>query len=164
MLRLALVLAFLSWPITLSATPLDKALPGAVQRGQATFSYFGVPLYDARLFTLGGAKLDWQQDFALELKYKRRLSENDLIQATLREMARMGGQVPIASQLATCFQDVNRSDTYLAITDGPDRIRFWRNGQPTCTLSYPRIKRRFMDIFLGQKTQSARFTRRLKGM
>ncbi len=78
-------------------------------------------------------------------------------------MKRIGNDAPVEDQLLRCFDAVGKGDRYLAVTDGPDKIGFWRNGKRVCTLSYPRIKERFMEVFLGDNTQSRAFTRRLKG-
>lgn len=141
---------------------LETVLPGAELRGEATLRYLGLPVYEAQLFTPSGRPLDWNDDFALQLTYLRAFSQGDLVEATLREFTRLGGALPLEKPLADCFLGVSRGDRYLAVTDGPDRIRFWRNGQQTCTLSYPRIKLRFMSIFLGDNTQSQGFTRALR--
>ncbi|WP_299927075.1 hypothetical protein [uncultured Pelagimonas sp.] len=156
--------AFLSLvPIASSATPLSSALPGAEIRGQASLRYLGVKIYDAKLFTKGGSALDWSQDFALELTYKRNLSQYDLVEATLREMSRMGNAMPIRTQLETCYQAVAPGDRYLAISSGPDQLRFWRNDRAACTLSQKGIKTKFMEIFLGDNSRSRRFSRALLG-
>lgn len=163
MRKLALALCLIIGAMPAQALPLSSVLEDAELRGTATFRYLGLPLYRARLYTQGGAPLDWRQDFALELSYKRNLTERDLVEATLREMNRVGKAAPVRDQLMRCFDDVGKGDRYLAVTDGPNRIGFWRNGKRVCTLSYPQIKQRFMAIFLGDNTQSRAFTRRLKG-
>ncbi len=150
-------------PMTVLADPLSKVLPGAELRGEATFRYVGFTIYDARLFTIGAAPLNWSQDFALELTYRRKLSQYDLVEATLREMNRMGKALPIRAKLESCYQAVGRGDTYLAVTQGPDVITFWRNDRPARTLRFAGIKTRFMSVFLGDNTQSPRFTRDLRG-
>ncbi len=147
-----------------AAASQARNLPqGAEQRGEATFSFLGFQIYKARLFTQGGQALDWSQDFGLELTYQRRLSQSDLVDATLQEMARVGNPLPIRSQLQKCYQPVGPGDSYLAVSDGPDRLNFWRNGVAVCTLTQDEIKTRFMEIFLGEDSRSARFTRVLLG-
>ena len=144
--------------------PREDFRPFADIRGAATFRYLGVALYDASLFTPGGGALNWTRDFGLELRYKRTLSQKSLVDATLREMERLGADVPGRGKLERCFDDVGRGDSYLAVSQGPNAIGFWRNGRQVCTLSHPGIKRSFMSIFLGENTQSAAFTRQLLGL
>lgn len=163
MRKLAILLLAIVAPCTLFASPLKGVLPDAELRGQATFRYLGFPLYEARLFTKGARPLDWEQDFALELRYLRNLTSYDLVESTMRELKRTGGSLPVRDQLNVCFDDVGKGDSYVAVTQGANKIGFWRNGKRTCTLTHPRIKRRFMDIFLGDNTKSRSFTRRLRG-
>lgn len=150
-------------PIVAGASQPSNLPRGAEQRGEAAFSFLGFQIYKARLFTQGGRPLDWSQDFGLELTYQRRLSQSDLVEATLREMARMGNALPIRGQLEQCYQPVSPGDSYLAVSDGPDRLTFWRNGIAVCTLTQTDIRTRFMEIFLGEDSRSARFTRALLG-
>ncbi|WP_275392426.1 hypothetical protein [Aliiroseovarius sp. Z3] len=141
----------------------SSVLPGAKVRGAATLRFLGLPLYQARLFTVGGGALNWSQDFGIELTYLRDLTQYDLVEATMREFKRTGGTLPLEAKLNACFDAVGKGDRYLAISDGPDNIGFWRNGVRTCTLTYPQIKQRFMGIFVGENTRSKPFTRKLTG-
>ncbi|SLN71901.1 hypothetical protein ROA7450_03975 [Roseovarius albus] len=163
MLRGVLALGFIVAAGVASATPVDNILPDAEPRGQATFRFLGLPIYHARLFTANAAPLSWQNDFAIELTYKREIAQKELVGSTLQEFDRLGSPLPLRDNLMRCFYDVNKGDRYLAVSDGPDRIRFWRNGKRTCTLAYPDIKKRFMSIFVGDNTRSQSFTRRLVG-
>lgn len=164
MYSLILAIFLLNSAIIAHASPVGSILPSAEQRGEATFRFLGIPMYKARLYTDGGRVFDWQQDFALELTYQRNLTEYDLIESTLREMKRLGQTPQVEDQLALCFDDVAPGDSYLAVTDGSDRIGLWRNGRSACTLSHPQIKRQFMSIFLGENSRSAKFTRNLRGL
>ncbi len=158
-----LSLVLLLVPGGLLASPVFGQIENAGVRGAATFRFLGLPLYDARLYTPSGAEFNWQDDFGLELRYRRNLTQKDIVDATLQEMDRIGSSAPVKDQLEKCFVAVGKGDSYLAISQGSDRIAFYRNGQKTCTLAYPGIKRSFMSIFLGDNTKSASFTRRLRG-
>ncbi|WP_420585681.1 hypothetical protein [Ruegeria sp.] len=150
-------------PGGLAASSGLKELDNPQLRGTATFRYLGFPLYDAQLFTPDGAAFSWSEDFGLELKYRRNVTQKALINSTLDEMKRIGRAAPVRDQLQTCFKAVSKGDRYLAVSDGPDTVSFWLNGRKTCTMSYPGIKRSFMSVFLGDKTRSAAFTQRLRG-
>ena len=150
-------------PLGVQASPIEMALPDAQVRGESTFRYVGIPIYNARLYTASGGPLDWQDDFALELTYLRRFSQKDLVNSTLQEFTRVGTALPVRKDLSGCFIDVARGDRYLAISDGPNEVSFWHNGNKTCNLRYPNIKARFMGIFLGDNSRSRTFTQRLLG-
>ncbi|MFY2824336.1 hypothetical protein [Ruegeria sp. MALMAid1280] len=161
--RAALLSLALLAPDGLVASSGLNTLDGAQLRGTATFRYLGLPVYDAQLFTPGGAAFSWNQDFGLQLQYRRNVSQKALVNSTLDEMQRIGRAVPVRDQLQTCFKAVKKGDLYLAVSEGPDKVSFWLNGRKTCTMSYPGIKRSFMSVFLGENTRSAAFTQRLRG-
>ncbi|WP_282152215.1 hypothetical protein [Ruegeria atlantica] len=150
-------------PVGLAASTVSNELPNAELRGSATFRYLGLPIYDAKLFTPGGAPFSWSDDFGLQLTYRKNLKQKALVESTLDEMTRQGNSGLTQAQLEQCFQAVSKGDSYLAISEGPNKVGFWRNGRKTCTLSGPGVKKTFMSIFLGDNTRSASFTRQLKG-
>ncbi len=163
MRSLVFALLTLLFPLGADASTIKTVLPEAELRGTATFRYFGFPIYEAQLFTPSGASLDWKEDFGLELKYLRKLTEYDLVEGTMRELNRTGSALPIRGKLEACFRDVRKGDKYLAISKGQNQIGFWFNGQHVCTLKHSKIKFRFMSIFLGESTRSQSFTRKLRG-
>ena len=163
MLRFAVFFALLTAPTLLQASIVKSVLSTAEVRGEATYRFIGLSLYQARLYTKDGAPLDWNEDFGIELNYLRGLTKRDLVEGTLQELERAGNPLPVREQLAQCFDDVRKGDQYLAVSRGQDQIGFWRNGVRVCTLSHPQIKQRFMAIFVGENTRSKSFTRKLKG-
>ena len=160
--KLAILVALLVMPGINLASQAKTALQDVELRGVATFRYLGFPLYEARLFTKGGTPLDWNVDFGLELTYLRNLTAFDLVESTMQEPGRTGGDLPVRDQLNSCFVDIRKGDRYLAFSQGQNKIGFWRNDRRICMLCHPRIKTRFMAIFLGENTRSKSFTRRLR--
>lgn len=163
LMRPALLSLCLLTPGGLAASSGLNELDNPQLRGAATFRYLGLPLYDAQLFTPGGAAFSWNQDFGLQLQYRRNVSQKALVNSTLDEMQRIGRAAPVRDQLQVCFKAVKKGDRYLAVSEGPNMVSFWLNGRKTCTMSYPGIKRSFMSVFLGENTRSAAFTQRLRG-
>lgn len=159
--RICTILAAVLLPVMAWAGAVETALPGAKLRGEAAFRFLGAKLYTGRLYTRGGGALDWNQEFALELTYARRLSRRDLVEATLRELDRQGAPRPDRARVETCFRAVQPGDRFLAVSQGRDAVGFWFNDQPSCVLKAPNIKRDFMSIFLGPKSRSKRFTQGL---
>lgn len=161
--RAALLSLALLIPGGLAASPLSDWLSDPRQIGGSTFRFLGLPVYDAKLFTPNGAAFNWAEDFGLQITYRRNISQKTLVESTLDEMARQGNPAPTQTQLEACFRAINKGDTYLAISEGPNKVGFWLNGVQTCTLTNKGIKRSFMSVFLGDNTRSASFTRQLKG-
>ena len=94
---LCLLLAALST----AAADWRAELPAARRLGVGEFTWFGLRLYTAQLWTAGPVH-DWNQPFALELLYHRSLSKGTLVQATLEEMRRLNGG-SITSQHRTAW-------------------------------------------------------------
>lgn len=163
MRKAVLMAALLVCPALAQASIVKSVLEDAELRGAATYRFIGFPLYEARLYTQDGAPLDWSEDFGLELEYRRNLTAYDLIEGTMRELRRTGAPLPVRDQLAQCFRDVQKGDRYAAVSDGPDRVAFWRDDRRVCTVAHPGIKEGFMRIFLGENSRSRSFTRALKG-
>ncbi|WP_166415785.1 hypothetical protein [Cochlodiniinecator piscidefendens] len=132
------------------------------QRGEATFRWFGIPVYDARLFTPGGAALNWQQDLTLELTYRRALARQSLIDSTQSEMQRLGYTRPQDADLQSCFRNVRPGDTFRAQTEGADQLRLYLNGAEVCRLAQPDIRRGFMSIFLSDNSRAPNVSRHLR--
>ena len=163
MRKAVLIAAVMVCPALAEASIIKSVLADAELRGAATFRFVGFPLYDARLYTQDGAPLDWSEDFGLELQYRRNLTAYDLVESTMRELRRTGTPLPVRDQLEQCFEAVQTGDRYAAVSDGPDRLAFWRNDRRGCTGAHPGIKQGFMRIFLGENSRSRSFTRALKG-
>lgn len=158
MLRSVLLLGFI-----LVGHSLAWASPDNFQkRGEATFRWFGVAIYDARLFTPDGTRVNWQQDLTLELTYRRALTRQSLVDSTQSEMQRLGYTTPQAVDLNSCFRDVAPGDFFRAQSDGADQLRFYFNGVEVCTVSQPAIRRGFMSIFLSDNSRAPGFSRRLR--
>lgn len=146
-----------------AANALPSSLEGVKLRGEATFRFLGIPVYDARLYTRNGAALSWSDTFGVELTYRKNLTQYDLVEGTMRELNRTGAPMAVRAKLENCFKDVKKGDRFLAVAQGPNQVGFWLNDQPRCTLKHPQINARFMGIFLGENSRSASFTRKLKG-
>jgi hypothetical protein len=147
----------------LAASPVTEALKDAQLKGTATYRYLGLTIYDAKLYTPGGAPFSWNEDIGLQLTYRRNFKKKALINSTLEEMERIGRSAPIRDQLEVCFRAVTKGDQFLAVSDGPDTVTFWLNGRETCTMRYPGVKRSFLSVFLGENSRSAAFTQQLRG-
>lgn len=102
MLRFAVFFALLTAPTLLQASIVKSVLSTAEVRGEATYRFIGLSLYQARLYTKDGAPLDWSEDFGIELNYLRGLTKRDLVEGTLQELERAGNPLPVREQLTQC--------------------------------------------------------------
>lgn len=135
--------------------------------GSVTIRYLGVAMYDAELFTSGGAAFRWQDPMALRLTYRRGFSADQLTDATMQELTRISGQsasdARLRANLASCYSDVSKGDSITAASTGPNTLSIWLNGAKVCDISAPGIQKRFFGIWLAPESRVARLGPQLKG-
>ncbi|MCG7494258.1 hypothetical protein [Thalassobius sp. Cn5-15] len=146
---------------------VKSALPAAAELGAAKVRWFGLPIYDGRLFTTKAAAFDWQKPFALELTYQRGFSQEQLLTATNKELIRMEGRLPdqsmIVEKLTQCYRTVAKGDRFVAFGARKDRITFLFNGQRSCDLDHPDVRKRVMSIWLSDQSRDPALSRKLRG-
>ncbi len=148
-----------------SAPPAEvgSELPGASLAGSTRMRYFGLNIYDARLWVTAGFKpaAFWQSPLALELTYLRSLSGSAIAQRSLDEMRRGG---PISQDTAdrwlaamnAAFADVKAADRITGMYVPGQGAKFWLNGQPRPGIKDPEFSRLFFGIWLADHTSEPR--------
>lgn len=146
---------------------IAEALPGATQVGEASYSFLAWTVFDAGLWTSGGA-FAWERPFALSLTYRRAFSARALTEQTLTEMQERGAGnaqslAPLRQQLVTCFANVASGDRITAVSLGPHRAVIYYNGVLRCSLERPGLRRDFFGIWLDAQGDARAFSDRLRG-
>lgn len=124
--------------------------------GQGTLRWFGLRIYDATLWTPGGAP-DYARPFRLELRYARNLRGAAIAERSGEEIARLGFGTPEErtgwlAAMRRIFPDVAEGDA-LAGEHLPGRgARFFRNGRPIGEVADPGFSRAFFSIWLDPRT------------
>jgi hypothetical protein len=144
-----------------SAVPpeVGAAVPGARLQGSGRLRYFGLHVYDARLWSgpaaLGG---DWAGvSFALELEYARSLDGAKIADRSLAEMRR---QEDIAAataerwlaEMKRVFPDVREGDRLTGIHLPGQGARFHFNGALAGEVSDAAFARLFFGIWLSPRS------------
>jgi hypothetical protein len=135
------------------------ALPAARLVGQGTLRWFGLAVYEARLWAAEGfdaLRFD-AHPFALELRYLRRLDGPAIAERALDEMRRGG---PIADPDAAAwraamrgaFPDVSPGDRLTGVHEPALGTRFHFNGRVTREIGDTAFARRFYAVWLGTHT------------
>jgi Chalcone isomerase-like len=142
-------------------------LPGARLHGSATLRYFGLAVYDIRLWapetTLDdplGAPL------ALELQYSRALKGAHIAQRSLDEMARQGPLAPAQRQrwlaeLQSLLPDVAAGDRLTGVQRPGERLRLFHNGRLRGEVADAEFTRQFFGIWLAPATSEPGLRRQL---
>lgn len=148
-----------------TAQPPEMAgeLPGASLAGSTRMRFFGLNIYDARLWVPAGFKpaTYWQSPLALELSYLRSLSGSAIAQRSLDEMRRGG---PISQETAdrwlaamnAAFADVKAGDRITGMHTPGQGAKFWLNGQPRPSIKDAEFSRLFFGIWLAEHTSEPR--------
>ena len=149
---------------------LAASLPGARLQGSGRLRFFGLHVYDARLWTAGAAAgPDWAAaPLALELEYARSLKGVLIAERSLKEMRRQGD---IADADATrwlaamtdCFPDVQAGDRLTGLLQPGRGARFFLNGAPRCEMAEPAFARLFFGIWLAPQTSEPALRQALLG-
>jgi hypothetical protein len=148
-----------SSPLPGPPAEVSTALPGARLVGQGTLRWFGLAVYEARLWGADGfdaLRFD-AQPFALELRYLRRLDGSAIADRALDEMRR-GGPIADADAAAwlaamrSAFPDVSPGDRLTGLHDPAQGARFHFNGRVTGTIGDTTFARRFYAVWLGPQT------------
>ncbi len=158
-----LALASAAWPTVAANAPEAVAsrgpLPGARLAGQGRLTWWGMAVYDARLWAAPGfnAAEFASQPFALELHYLRTLRGEAIARRSLEEMRRAGPIDEAQSQrweraLIQLLPDVKNGDTITGIHVPGRSARFLLNGKPLGEIAEPEFAALFFAIWLGPTT------------
>jgi len=148
---------------TASAVPAEvaEAVAGAQALGSARMRFFGLAIYDARLWVAPRfvAEQYAQHPLALELTYLRALGGRAIAQRSLQEM-RLSGAMDAGQEtrwlvaMESLFPDVAAGDRITGAHAPELGARFWRNGRVLGAIDDPEFSRRFFGIWLAS-TSSA---------
>lgn len=165
-----------------SALPIDSAaaqqppaellaaLPQARLVGRGTLRFFGLPVYEARLWAAPGfdaARYD-SQPFALELRYSRKLRGPDIAERSIVEMKRVGSFTAAQARawqalMERAFPDVVAGDRLSGVHMGAGQVSFFHNGRPTAQLDDTAFARLFFGIWLAPQTSAPALRQALVG-
>jgi len=162
-----IVLLLATVPATADWRP---ALPEARQVGSGEFTWFGLSVYTARLWSAGSPQ-GWQEPFALELIYHRALSRDTLVQASLDEMRRLSGrplpqptQDQWAQAMQAAFVDVRPGTRITGLYLPGQGSRFYVDGQLRHEVADPAFARAFFAIWLDPRARDPQLRQRLLGL
>lgn len=162
-LGIATQTAFAAPTMSLAAPPAEIAtpLPSAQLRGRGTLRFFGLPVYEARLWTVAGFEPERYHShaFGLELQYARKLDGPAIAERSIAEMRRVGSFSEAQSRqwleaMTRAFPSVQADDRLTGLYAPGEATRFYFNGRPTATVNDPEFGRLFFGIWLAAKTSS----------
>ncbi len=139
----------------------EMALADLKSVGAATLRVFFWDVYDSELFSRDGKYRGIEPGLALNLKYKRAVTDEQLIKATQKEWKKLGGSQPAASEawlerLLELWPDVTINDEILLYVDNELASHFYFNGTKLGVLEDSGFTEQFLAIWLSPETSHPR--------
>ena len=159
------------WALLLTPTwaSWQDVVPGAQIIGTGDFSVFGFDVYNARLWSAARPLADGQP-FALELIYRRSVSREDLVKASVDEIKRLAGSSISSAQLAVwqaqmqqSFVDVQAGTRITGVYLPGQGARFFVGQQLQHEINDPLFAQAFFNIWLDPRTRNPELRRQLLG-
>lgn len=162
-------------PSTARANPtppaeLAAALPNGRLSGQGRLRFFGLLVYDVRLWAPGPVVAErWsEQPLALEIEYARELVGRLIAERSLDEMKRQGAIDAERAErwladMTRLFPDVKGGDRITGVHRPGQGASFFVNGQPRGDVRDADFARRFFGIWLAPQTSEPGLRDRLLG-
>lgn len=126
------------------------------QWGSGELRLWGFRLYKATLW-VAGSNID-RSPHALELLYRRDISRQQLVEASIEEMMRTGtpesAAVAWRGELARVFPDVKEGDRIIGLHLPGVGARFFHQGKPSGEVMDAEFARRFFAIWLDPRTRT----------
>jgi hypothetical protein len=151
------------------AAHIQSELSQPVLSGAGTYRWFGLAIYDARLW-VGKEPLNLDDitttRFALDLQYARSLDGNKIADASIDEMEKlnMGSKQQHKAWLAQmklAFPNVTKGDHITGVHLPKQGARFYFNGKLTIEIKDPAFANAFFSIWLDKNTTAPDLRRKL---
>lgn len=140
------------------ASEVKAEVPDARPMGAARMRFFGMDIYDARLFAPALKRSDYTANpFALEVQYLRGFDGSAIAERSLKEMRRVGSISPEKEKnwldaMRQAFPDVKSGDRITGIHKPGVGTRFFVNGLARASIDDPEFSRYFFGIWLSPHT------------
>lgn len=150
---------------------LAEWLPGATLVGEGRLTFWGLKVYDARLWATSGfdAERYEQLPFALSLTYLRALKGPLIAERSIKEMRPLPGfdaqrEAAWAARMTELFPDVGDGDTLVGLYMPGTGARFLLNGRLRGGVDDPLFARLFFGIWLSPQTSEPALRKALLGI
>lgn len=165
----ALLLALASTSAAALAPAVQQELPRARLAGAGLFTWFGLQIYEARLYV---GERGYQEaapeaaPFVLELEYKRALSGQRIAERSIDEIVKLGIGTPAQHQawlasLRQIFPDVEAGTRLAGLYLPGQAARFYRAGTLIGEVRDPQLARAFFAIWLDRATSAPELRKQL---
>ena len=147
-----------------------EQLPTVRIRGGGELTFFGLSVYDARLFRDVSARgeVTIDEPFALQLIYKRRLYGELIAARSVEEIAKLGygsteQRTRWGEMLKQILPDVDDGDSLTGVNIPKRGVRFYHNGKLIGTNDDRNFAQAFFAIWLDPRTSEPTLRKQLLG-
>jgi hypothetical protein len=135
--------------------------------GEASYRFGPFKLYTATLLAESEV-FSWDEPFALDLKYQRKIPAEKLANASIIEMARISKRPEddfefLRSELEVCFGDVIKGDKIKGVKVTENKAVFYKNDALNCKVEAPKFSTDFFAIWLSPDSRYPKKTKQLLG-
>jgi hypothetical protein len=134
--------------------------------GEGELRWFGLRIYRARLWTEAG-NYSPKRPFALELRYRRSFSAEQLAATSVSEMRRLGyHDAPLAEwerRMRELFPDVRPGDRLIGLSLPGEGAVFFSDTDELGRIDDPQFAEAFFGIWLDPRTRAGELRRTLLG-
>lgn len=141
-------------------------MPTLNARGGGLLRVYGFQVYNAFLWTPGGAAFDAKKPYVLDIEYLRNFEGKMLAERSIDEMRGQGiGSDAVypkwLAEMSRVFPNVKPNDRLTGVATPQRTARFFLNGKLTGEVNDPNFVDAFFGIWLNEKSSQARFRERL---
>ncbi len=142
--------------------------PSLTKRGDTTMRFFGLKVYDIRLWTASKIHSN-SEPFALELVYDMSLKGKDIAERSIAEMRKQGYRDEAKltrwlEAMTRIFPDIKKGDTLIGVSIPGKEIRFYTREKLIAAEADIEFARAFFDIWLSEKSSEPGLRKRLLGL
>lgn len=136
-------------------------------RGKGDYKWFFLHIYEAKLWSEKGDAL-YSRPLMLELKYSRSFKGKEIVEQSIKELVSSGNPKTELEawrvKLLEIFPDVKPGDSIQASFDPGTGVTFHLNSSKELgRLADVNFARKFLDIWLGEKTSAPELRNKLLG-
>jgi len=160
--------------VTAALVPVADARPyedfGMEKVGEGRFSWFGISLYSAGLWTGKVATADGlaEPSALLSLRYEKNIRKEYILKITGEEWSRLSvgsseQQQGWLQELSGILPDVSKGDSLSSLVTASGSTRFYLDSKPIGLIEDPEFGRAFLAIWLHPETRGSKLRRKLLG-
>lgn len=166
-----LTFSLAGWAAGAPPEQVTSALGDGRQLGTNKFTWFGLHVYDAQIWSnVPNQQFDYTKHPCwLELTYARDFKGSDIAERSKDEMKEIGAgndekREAWEKKLAEIFPNVKKGDSLSALHVPGKSMQFFHNGKPLAQIQDMELAKAFMGIWLDAKTSEPKMRKKLLGL